>query len=93
MATMLADYKQIDKRVIMKNQNRSAAFGMASNEITCVCGGGGGGGLQLVDQHSPLVLPWFLRHLLVRFACKIPRSYMYYLRNIEIRIKTKIKQT
>ena len=39
------------------------------------------------------VLPWFLRHLVVWFAWKIPNSLMHYLRNIEIKIKTKIKQT
>ena len=32
-------------------------------------------------------------HVVVRFAWKIPRSYVYYLRNIDVKIKTKIKQT
>ena len=36
-------------------------------------GGGGGGFYEFaVDQPSPLVLPWFLRHLVVWFAWKIP---------------------
>ena len=52
------------------------------------------GGLQLVcGRPSPLVLPWLLRHFVVWFAWKIPNSQMHYLRNIEIKIKTKIKQT
>ena len=39
-------------------------------------GGGGGGGLQLVCGRppSPFVLLWFFRHLVDRFAWKIPSS-------------------
>ena len=37
----------------------------------------------------PFDLPWFLRHLLVRFAWKIPSSSLHYLRNIEIKLKIK----
>ena len=40
MVTMLADYKQMDKRVIMKNQNRSAALGWPAMKL--LVGGGGG---------------------------------------------------
>ena len=39
-----------------------------------MCGGGGGFNLFAVDQTSPLVLPWFLRHLVFWFAWKIPNS-------------------
>ena len=55
-----------------KNQN--------SNKIT------GGFNEFAVDQPLPLVLLWFLIHLVVWFAWKIPSSYVHYLRNIEIKI-------
>ena len=54
-----------------KNLNRKAAFGRPAIKIT---GGGGGGGVEGVDQPSPLGLTWFLRHLVVWFAWKIPNS-------------------
>ena len=79
------------KRAMEKKQEETkqkCRLGTASNEIT------GGGGLQLVCGRptSPLVLLWFLRRLVVWFAWKIPNS-QHYLRNREIKIKTKIKQT
>ena len=37
-------------------------------------GGGGGGGGSAVDQPSPLVLHWYLKILVIRFASKIPSS-------------------
>ena len=50
-------------------------LGTASNEITWGGGGGGGGCKKIaVDQPSPLVLPCFLRHLVVRFAWKMSSS-------------------
>ena len=65
---MLAYHKQIDKRTTMKNQNRSAALGRPAMKLL------GGLNWYAVDQPSPLVLPWFLRHLVVWFAWKIPNS-------------------
>ena len=66
-----------------KNQTRRAALGRPAMQLM----------RGFVDQPSPLVLLWFLRHLVVRFAWKIPSSWVHYLRNIEIKIKSKIKQT
>ena len=40
VATMLADYRHIDKRTTMRNQNRSAALGRPAMKLL---GGGGGG--------------------------------------------------
>ena len=59
----------------------------ASNEIT--------GGPQLVCGRPTLALRSALvpQTLSCSVAWKIPNSYMHYLRNIEIRIKTIIKQT
>ena len=51
-----------------KNQNRRAALGRPAIKLL------GGFNYFAVDQPSPLVLPWFLRHLIVRFAWKIPGS-------------------
>ena len=70
-----------------KNQNRSRT-GTASNKTT-----GGGGSTSLwptTPRPSSAPAP---RHPAVRSAWKIPSSQMQYLRNIEIRIITKIKQT
>ena len=66
------------KRARKKNkrrQNRGAALGRPAMK-SLGGGGGGGGGFNkfAVDQPLPLVLPWFLRHLVVRFAWKIPSS-------------------
>ena len=52
-----------------KNQNRRATLGQAAIKLL-----GGGFNLFAVDQPSPLVLPWFLRHFVARFAWKIPSS-------------------
>ena len=41
----------------------------------------------MVDQPSPLLLLWFLRHLVVCFAWKILSSYVYYLRNIDAKLR------
>ena len=51
-----------------KNQNKEAALGRPAIKIT--------GGLQLVWGRPTLALnlPWFLRHLVVWFAWKIPTS-------------------
>ena len=50
-------------------------LGTASNEITGGGGAGGWGGASTsLRSTSPLVLPWFLRHLVVWFAWKIPNS-------------------
>ena len=74
--------QKVTTSIITKEPKQKCHLGTASNEITA--GGGGGAATSFaVDQPSPLVLPWFLRHLVVRFA----------VRNIENRIKTKIKQT
>ena len=70
-----------------KNQSRIAALGRPAIKLL------GGFNWFAIDQPSPFVLLWFLRHLVVRFAWRIPSSQMHYRRNIEIRIKTKIKQT
>ena len=52
---MLADHKQIDKRTIIKNQNRSAALGRPAMKL--LGGGGWGwGGLQLVCGRPTLAL-------------------------------------
>ena len=51
-----------------KNQNRRAALGRPAIKLL------GGFSYVAVDQPSPLVLPWFLRHLVIRFAWKIPSS-------------------
>ena len=72
---MLANHKERDTRTTMKGQNRSAALGRPAMELLGGGGGGGGGGaggaeLQLVCGRP--TLPWFLRHLVVRFAWKIP---------------------
>ena len=48
---MLADHKQIYKRTIMKNQNRSAALGRPAMKLLA-----GGGGLQLVCGRPTLAL-------------------------------------
>ena len=54
---------------ITKEPKQKRRLGTASNKNW-----EGGFNLFAVDQPSPLVLPWFLRHLVVRFACKIPNS-------------------
>ena len=54
---MLADHKQIDKRTTMRNQNRGAALGRPA--------------MKLLSLRSTNPRPWFLRHLVVRFAWKI----------------------
>ena len=72
---MLTYHTQIDKRTTMKNRNRIAALGRPAMKL--LGGGGGGGGASTnfsVDQPLPLVLPRFLRHLVVWFAWKIPNS-------------------
>ena len=48
---------------ITKEPKQKNRLGTASNEIT----GGGGEGFNYfaLDQQSPIVLPWFLRHLVV----------------------------
>ena len=51
-----------------KNQNRRAALGWPAIKLLRSFN------QFAVDQPSPLVLPWFLRHLVVRFAWKIPSS-------------------
>ena len=51
-----------------KNQNRRAALGRPAIKFL------GGFTLFAVDQPLPLVLPWFIRHLVVRFAWQIPSS-------------------
>ena len=53
----------------LKSQNRRAALGRPAIKLL-----GGGASTVSVDQPSPLVLPWYLRHLVVRFAWKIPNS-------------------
>ena len=58
----------------LKSQNRRAAFGRPAIKLLGWGGGGGGGNYFAVDQPSPVVLPWFLRHLVFRFARKIPNS-------------------
>ena len=57
---MLADHKQIDKK--LRDQNRSAALGRTALKLL------GGFNQFAVDQPSPLVLPWFFGHLVVRFV-------------------------
>ena len=47
---MLADYKQIDERTDMRNQNRSAALGRPAMKLL------GGGGLQIVFGRPTLAL-------------------------------------
>ena len=54
------------------------------------------GPLTLESGALPIALrgpAWFLGHLVIWFAWKIPSSYVHYLRNKEIKIKSKIKQT
>ena len=70
-----------DLVVLIPDHCLSNYFKTANNDITrCVCGCGGWvrRGLWLnrliVDQPSPLVLLWLIRHLVVRFAWKIPSS-------------------
>ena len=87
LSTMLEDHKHIAKRTIMKNQNRSATLERPAMQLLR------GFNWSAVDTLSPLVLLWFLRHLVVWFAWKIPSSQVHYLRNIEIKFKSKIKQT
>ena len=69
----------------LKNQNRRAALGRPAIKLLGGGGGGGGGGGRgpgggggfnqfVVNQPSPLIPPWFLRHLVVRLAWKIPNS-------------------
>ena len=70
-----------------KNQNRIAALGRPAMKLL------GGFNKFAIDQPSPLILLWFLRHLVVWFVWKIPTSLVHYPRNKEIKIKTKIKQT
>ena len=54
---MLADHKQIDKRIAMRNQNRNAALGRPVMKLMKLLGGGGGGGrLQLVCSRPTLAL-------------------------------------
>ena len=62
--------QQIDQRTTMRNQNISAALGRPAMKLL----GGGGFNLFAVDQPLLLVLPWFLRYLVVWFALKIPSS-------------------
>ena len=49
---MLTYHKQIDKRITIKNQNRSAALGRPAMKLL----GEGGGGLQLVCGRPTLAL-------------------------------------
>ena len=62
-----------------KNRNRRAALGPPSIKLLV--------GLNLfsVDQLSPFVLLWFLRHLVFRFAWKIPSWWVHYLRNMKVK--------
>ena len=53
-----------------KNQNRRDALGRPAMKLLGV----GGFSQFMVDQPSPLVLPWFLRPLVVWFSWKIPSS-------------------
>ena len=49
---MLADNKQIDKRITVRNQNRSGALGRPAMKLLGGGGaGGGGGGRQPLQGH------------------------------------------
>ena len=52
----------------LKKQNRKATLGRPAIKLLRTSTS------FAVDQPSPLVLPWFLRHLVDRFASKIPSS-------------------
>ena len=87
---MLADNKQISERTNVRNRNRSAALGRPAMKLL-----GEGGGLQLVCGRSTLALSSALVPQTLSFSVCVEDSLLTNAlpRNIEIRIKTKIKQT
>ena len=98
VATMLESHtRQIGttaiKRARKNNQGEAkqkSRLGTASNEITV-----GGGGLQLVCGRPTLLFSSALVPQTLSFsvAWKTPKSSTHYHRKIEIKIKTKLKQT
>ena len=86
---MLADNKQITERTNVRNRNRSAALGRPGMKLL------GEGGLQLVCGRPTLALSSALVPQTLSFSVCVEDSLLTNAlpRNIEIRIKTKIKQT
>ena len=82
---MLADNRQVDKRTTMMTQNRSAALGRPAMKLL-----GASTSLQATTLAlSSALVPQSLSYPVCMEDFLL---IMHYLRNIEIRIKTKIKQ-